>query len=222
MTIPKLSQWQPWNKFQLLRQMSAAQWTLMELKEDPLFCRIDPQQVPLYVNAAIADGKLKSEYYDKIKMFQILKQKNVAVAVNKDGSPYQVHSQVVFRGKEIRIEIDAKTVKELNCSLYEMGVKVSTGKLILLHLAHEFYHCLEYWDQEEIGKRCPKVTYPFFGIFPCRGYVRRTSEAAAHIFATEICGLDFHPKLLDYLLLEKSNKDVADDYFNACIETCGR
>ena len=129
-----------------------------------------------------------------------------------------IHSEAVFHHGKGSIRIYEQVLRELVLALSEAGLEGSFEDMMDLHIAHEFYHCLEYWNGEDISRTCPTVRYRFLGVIPRMGAVRRTREIGAHMFAKEVCRLVIHPKLLDYLLLERKDEEEAGAYFKECME----
>lgn len=190
----------------------------MELREDPVFGCIDPGRYGDYVRISMTDGKEKAGRYDLAAIKKCLTEHGMTPELIAGEPPMGIHSEAVFLRGTGSIRIYEQVLRELTLALGEAGMEGSFEELAALHMAHEFYHCLEYWDGEDVSRKCPEVIYRFMGVIPRKGYVRRTREIGAHTFAKEVCRLDIHPKLLDYLLLDGKDKEEADAYFKECME----
>lgn len=217
MTIPKSLQSQQANRFQALSELSMRQWAFLELKEDPLFPYIKPERYGDYLDPALADGEEKARQYGTEEAKYWMKENGVALEVVSSGSPLLVHSETVVRNGKITVKIYEEVIRQLADCLKEKGIRLDLEELMTLHMAHEFYHCLEYRNQTDLSRKCPAVNYRFLGLIWRKGYVGRTREIGAHTYAGRVCGLPFHPKLLDYLLWEKQEPDSAAAYYRECM-----
>ena len=75
-----------------------------------------------------------------------------------------------------------------------------------IHLAHEFFHILEYLENSSVVKEMePVQTFSFFGLRRF-SQVQRCGEIAAHVFAKELLKLPVLPNLYDYLYLIGTGK----------------
>ena len=193
-------------------------WSLMELKEDPLFRHINQEDYHSYVMPAISDGRKKAETVNRETIYRVLREHKAMPEMVNTGNPLLVHSETLFEGGRTRIVIYEEVLRKIFLALESKGITMDFEELVFPHTAHEFYHCLEYWNGEDISRKCPAVDYRFLGVLPRKGLVQRTREIGAHAFAKEVCRLDFHPKLLDYLLWEREDEEFSDTYFKECME----
>lgn len=218
MTIPKSLQSQRMNRFLALKELSVRQWSFLELTEDPLFDKIRPERYAEYIDTALADAREKAGAYGIASLRDWMAGNDIGYEVVTSGSPMLIHSETVLRNGRITIKIYEDVIRELSDCIEAIGLRMETETLMTLHLAHEFYHCLEYRNETDLSRKCPAVDYRFMGLITRKGYVSRTREIAAHAYAGEVCGLSFHPKFLDYLLWERKEPETADAYYRSCME----
>ena len=206
------------NRFLALKELSVRQWSFLELTDDPLFDKIRPERYAEYIDTALADAREKAGAYGIASLRDWMAGNDIGYEVVTSGSPMLIHSETVLRNGRITIKIYEDVIRELSDCIEAIGLRMETETLMTLHLAHEFYHCLEYRNETDLSRKCPAVDYRFMGLITRKGYVSRTREIAAHAYAGEVCGLSFHPKLLDYLLWERKEPETADAYYRSCME----
>ena len=80
-----------------------------------------------------------------------------------------------------------------------------------IHLAHEFYHFLEFKNNKNTNDMLDSIDIYFFRGIKRKSTILKTREIAAHSFCKEILKLKFHPKILDYIyLIEKEKIDLKE------------
>lgn len=102
-----------------------------------------------------------------------------------------------------RVDLYLDEIARKHEALLDMGAEVSLDDLVGLHLAHEFYHVLEFSDGQRTEELVPMVrVHGLLGVRPRPP--RRASEVAAHSFARIWMGRCPHPALVDALVLVAS------------------
>lgn len=175
----------------------------LELREDNQFSHILPQHYKYYINESIKLGKTEGKKYKGKNLEAILKENEVEVIYVDGKQPSNtsfsmIQSQIYFTKSEKRIELFVDIMEEKQKQMQNFDFNISVEDLKSLHLAHEFYHFLEYKRDEPTGMQLLPVSKKLLGIFPIQAHVLRTSEIAAHQFAKEVCNLSIQPKIMDY------------------------
>jgi hypothetical protein len=75
-----------------------------------------------------------------------------------------------------------------------------------LHLAHEYFHYLEFTSGQSVSERLESVeTFRLFGLSR-KAKINKCSEVAAHAFAKTSLGLPWLPNGYDYIYLVETGK----------------
>lgn len=179
----------------------------LELKEDSQFPWICPNDYMLYLLGSMELGKKEGIKYQNQDLEEILKENGVRIlyqrGIETSKTVYSmIQSQIYFTEKEKTVEIFMKVIEEkqklIKKIIKKLGFNITVEDLKQLHLAHEFYHFLEFTQKQPASRRLPPVKKQLWGVIPVCSHVQRTSEIAAHQFAKEVCSFPFHPKFLDY------------------------
>ena len=178
----------------------------LELKEDSQFAYISPKHYNFYITESMEIGKRMAKKYKVSDLATILEENKVAICCVEENiashtSFSRLQSQIYFTKEQKRIDIFLNAIKEKQIAMKAYDICIEMEDLKILHLAHEFYHFLEFSSNNPTYKQLPTVTKNFIGILPVRSYVTRVNEIAAHQFAKELCSFPFHPKIMDYYYL---------------------
>lgn len=111
---------------------------------------------------------------------------------------YTVAGEGGVEAREVDVYLDV--IERKVAGLERCGVDAGMDDLIRLHVAHEFYHCLEFSSGEMTADVVDTVQVKgFFGVKRLRP--ARAGEVAAHAFAREVTGFPVHPVLADWIAL---------------------
>lgn len=132
---------------------------------------------------------------------------NSGVAILQDerefshhGQNYEVWAQITCGGKEKKIELFMPDLRRKQQILKENGVETGEQWLIKLHLAHEFYHFLEFTTLGKVGMRLdPVQKKTIFGTV--QRPLTTVSEIAAHSFAGRYMKSEILPQMTDYMVM---------------------
>jgi len=136
---------------------------------------------------------------------------------SKSGKFHNVslRAQIDFATNPPEIIIYSSSLSEMQQALETvMGHQESPDldRLIDIHLAHEFYHYLEYKSGRFTNELLEPIDVLKLGFYTKRSSVVKCSEIAAHAFCKEIMGLPYLPNLLDYVYLIE-NKTMSIEQF---------
>lgn len=180
---------------------------LMELKRDPLFRRIPEDRVREYVDRSLKFGKSEAAEKKHRPIRYWLEQEGISVETDESsGSMFGtvLRAQIDWTGTVPRIRVYRDSMNQLAeaASAYpEAFGTLTPGTAEDIHLAHEYYHWLEYRSGRFTADRLESVDKLRWGPFSLKASVRQSGEVAAHAFAQSLLDLPHMPNLLDYLYL---------------------
>lgn len=188
-----------------LKQYDDKVFSYIELNNDPMSSYIEKEKVADYLSFSMDYGKKRADTYNISMIMDELKKNNVPINMKSCTGFNQIRSQIYYSKKEQYIDVFKDSLLGLQCLLDGSDFFMSLKELNILHIAHEFYHYLEYSSGIFVNDMCKSVNYKFLGVFPQKATIMRTREIAAHMFAKNLCGLTFHPMALDFYVLMQEN-----------------
>ncbi|TGY43389.1 hypothetical protein E5347_00855 [Clostridium sartagoforme] len=188
--------------------------SFLELKEDIVFHKIPKNKIRYFLNEASNIGRKEAKKYKDITLEKLLKDNGVEVIIEETcpTKKLDIRGEIIFDKKEKKITIYKNSIDQLYKSLNESGFKVSREKVYQIHLAHEFYHFLEFKNKKNTNELLEKVETISIGPIKRKSSILKTREIAAHSFCKELLNLKFHPKLMDYLFLIETKKVDKNDF----------
>ncbi|MGL5378442.1 hypothetical protein [Clostridium sp.] len=183
--------------------------SLLDLMEDNIFHKIPKYKITYYINESIKIGKEEAKKYRDKDLSQILKENSVEVIVKpkRPNSKYvDLRAEINFTDKKREIILYENSIDELYNSLKNGNSNITKKKVIDIHLAHEFYHYLEFKSKNFTNEKLDKIESFKLGPFKLKSTIVKTKEIAAHAFCKELLGMRIHPKELDYIYLIKKGK----------------
>lgn len=188
--------------------------SFLELKEDIVFHKIPKNKIKYFINEASAIGREEAKKYKESTLEDLLKENGVEVII-KETCPTKkldIRGEIIFDKKEKKITIYKNSLEQLYKSLNDSGLKVSRDNVYEIHLAHEFYHFLEFKNKKNTNELLEKVETISIGAIKRKSSILKTREIAAHSFCKELLNLKFHPKLMDYLFLIETKRLDKNDF----------
>ncbi|SFX64605.1 hypothetical protein SAMN04487866_11521 [Thermoactinomyces sp. DSM 45891] len=177
----------------------------IDLKQDPHYSFIPPDQVSLYIESSIACGRNAAQPYLHIQSYSgwinLLLKHHIKVRFLSEPK-HDRWIRALYIPKLKTIQIYRSSIEQLRSFFLAMDYPVYEEDLIVLHLAHEFYHYLEENDKARTDLQVPKVIVKRWGPFIWKETVSRTREIAAHTFTQTIFGIPWSPFHLDIFLQE--------------------
>lgn len=182
--------------------------SLSELTEDPIFGRIPKDRTSYYIENSIKMGSEKAVMLKKNCENKSLTELCIdnGITVNIIDKSYKV-MDTNYRA-EIYYSKNQINILKPSISLLEEQLKglATIEEIIDIHIAHEFYHFLEYRNEKDTADILLPVTTLKLGKFNKKSKVIKTCEIAAHAFCKEYLKLQFHPKALDFVYLIKKGE----------------
>ena len=188
--------------------------SLSELVEDPLFRKIPKDKIDYYIDNSIKLGKEKAKTIEKYHRGSSLKDicKSYGISINI----YDKNYKIMNTSYRAEIYYDKSEINILKPSILIMnevlGNSFTQEEIEDIHIAHEFYHFLEYKDGKDTADLLLPVTNMKIGKFIRKSKVIKTCEIAAHAFCKEYLHLPFHPKALDFIYLINKGDISLEDF----------
>ncbi|WP_202128891.1 hypothetical protein [Paenibacillus dendrobii] len=199
----------------------------MELKQDPLFHKIPEDKIAYYVQASLRAGRVAAEKYKGCNIRRMYREAGLRHEVtDASGDFHQVsfRAQIDFAKKPPQILLYSSSLNGMqrvcrNILGASPTAEPDMDRLIDIHLAHEFYHWLEYREGSFTNERLEPIEVFKLGPYTKRSSVVQCSEIAAHAFCKEVLDLPCLPNLLDYAYLIEDNQ-LQEKVFEQQLETC--
>ena len=193
-----------------LEEISDFDMAYCELSEDNLFDFIPVGKRKQYIRQSMGIAADMAVIYKDEPIHTLFQEYEVAVVFHQEETTGAIHSQIRYDGKIKKVDIYMSVLTDLEKAMQSIGYEVTLDELVNLHLAHEFYHFLEFYHDCRTYEQLEPLTYRVFGFIKRTAAVRRTSEISAHMFAKQVSRFPIHPKILDYILLEnqRQEKDI--------------
>lgn len=187
--------------------------SLLELKEDFLFEKLNKDQIKYYIRESINIGEKIAKGFKNKDIEYLLKKNEVEIVVKEAsiGKGPNLRAEIHFDKKIKRIVIYKDSIKQIFETVKYLGIEISEENVYKMHLAHEFYHYIEFAHSQYTNEQLDKIICFSLGPIKRKSTILKTREIAAHAFCKEFLKLKFHPKALDYIFLIAGNAKFADE-----------
>lgn len=180
--------------------------SLFQLRDDTYFNKLSNEEVKYYISESIRLGKNLSKSLREKDIEALLKENGIEIEVIKGKDEnLSLRAEIEFSKEIKKIKIYEDSIIDVYNNTKNHRFNLNKEDIYKIHLAHEFYHFLEYKYNIFTNERLKKITLFKLGPFKRESTILMTREIAAHSFCKEILKLDFHPKLLDYMYLIKKD-----------------
>lgn len=182
--------------------------SLLELMEDSLFHKIPKEKIKYYINESIQIGKNLANEYSNKDIGSLLKNHGVELVIKEccESKKLDIRGEIIFDKEEKQIIIYKNSIDQIIETLKKHELSISRKEVYNIHLAHEFYHFLEYSNNDNTNYKIDKIEIGLGRFIKRKATILKTREIAAHAFCKKILNLKFHPKLLDYIYLLENKK----------------
>ncbi|MGZ7444499.1 hypothetical protein [Paenibacillus sp. TH7-28] len=185
---------------------------LAELERDPVFHKIEPRKYGYYLSRSLAAGREAAERLRGQDIRVLLEQAGVqfklAESAGTGAFKVALRAQLDWSGKVPQITVYRESLRQLQAAAEAGGVlgPVTFERIADIHLAHEYYHLLEYRSGRFTNELLDPVESLRIGPFRRKATILQTSEIAAHAFCKELLGLPYLPSLLDHIYLVQTGE----------------
>lgn len=183
---------------------------LCELSNDLLYHRIEKDRLAYYINASLEAGFDAAGQYADADLEEVYCQNDISVVYKEDGKGA---FGMAYRG-QITLAKDGCSLELFRSSIHALAENSKNSifppldyeQAKKIHLAHEFFHYLEYRGNRFVSDMLePVITIQLFGL-KRRAHINRCSEVAAHAFAKALLRLPVLPNYYDYMYLINTQK----------------
>ncbi len=194
---------------------------LCELSNDLFYHKIPEEKLSYYIKESLRLGREAGEAYSGKDILNLCEDNKIEIKyIKKSKKAYGVsfRAQVEMDKKHTKIWLYEGSIQELAKSSGYDGRKTLTYEEALkIHLCHEFFHYLEYTENEFVPEKLEKVVTLRVFNFTRKARIQRCSEIAANSFAKELLQLKELPNVYDYIYLINSGK-ISKEQFVHMIE----
>jgi len=189
---------------------------MLDLMEDPLFPGLDPEDRVRSIRRSIDIGRACAAQHLGCDPEADLVRAGVVIRRIEDDTvrldhASRIQAQIFYGPDACRVELHMAELLHKQEVLTTYGLDVDLDWVARLHLAHEFYHFLEFSGGRRTGDEVGPIRVR--GFLRSRPRVLRSaSEIAAHTFAETVTGSPIHPKLTDYLVLVSDGTMTEEEF----------
>ena len=188
---------------------------LCELSNDLLYGKIPADRTAYYIDSSLEAGRAAAREYAGTDIRELYRTNEIQIQYcqeNKSTFGVVLRGQTVMGKEEVKVELYSASIESLakNSRIYN-SQPVDYNTALNIHLAHEFFHFLEYKKKSFVSEELDSVVImKLFGLRR-RARINRCSEIAAHAFAKELLHLPYLPNLYDYAYLVNTGKMKQED-----------
>lgn len=175
---------------------------LCELSNDMLFHKIPQDQLSQYVDASLDAGRKAAQSLAGRDILGLYRESGITILEKPSGKGQFgiiLRGQATLSREGCQVEVYSESIQSLAAHSGGAGeATLSFEEALRIHLAHEYFHFLEYQQGKSVAEELPDVVTLSFLNFHRRAKITRCSEVAAHAFAQTLLGLPHLPNLYDY------------------------
>ncbi len=192
----------------------------LELEQDLLYGKIPEEKRGEYIEASLRIGREKASRYAGKDLVSLYQEQGIAIVYHKETKStmgVMLRGQAVMSAREKRVELYRSSIESLaaNSSLGEKE-GLSYEQALRIHLAHEFFHYLEFSEGKTVAEELPPVLLSRLFGRKRFGHISRCSEIAAHAFAKAFLDLPCLPNAYDYFYLIRTGKMKEEEFDRLC------
>jgi hypothetical protein len=178
---------------------------LCELSNDLVYAKIPQEKLWYYISNSQESGRNAAREFRNCDVLKLYDEYHIRIKyLNKSTERFGIllRGSAILSQKECCVELYRTSITELaEHSKFDGGTLLDYDSALRIHLAHEFYHFLEYKKGITISMRLDPVQTLKLKLYARNVHVKRCEEIAAHAFAKELLKLPVLPNYYDYLYL---------------------
>lgn len=194
---------------------------LCELSNDLLYHKIPQEKLSYFIDSSLLAGKTTADEFKNCNIESLYKEYDIAIRYYEKSSErfgVTFRGQSVMSKKECSVELYRLSIQELSrYSGYQDQMMLSYEMALQVHLAHEFFHILEYKRGAFVSEKLEQIQTFKMPFYTKNVHINRCSEIAAHAFAERMLGLPVLPNFYDYLYLIHMGK-ITQNAFDDMLE----
>lgn len=187
-----------------------------ELSNDLLFQKIRKERLSYYIDEPLRIGTEAAAAYAGKNLYDLYAERGIGIRFKEDGSGafgMAYRGQITLEPGNCAAVIFRSSIRALAGHSFGPGLPGLDETLAeQIHLAHEFFHFLEF----ESGNYVPQVLEPVTTLkvlgFERKARINRCSEVAAHAFAKVLLELPVLPNYYDYRYLVNTGKMTGEAF----------
>jgi hypothetical protein len=187
-----------------------------ELAQDLLYGKIPENKRTEYIDASLDIGRAYAKKYAGQDIYELYKDHGIEIVYHKETKKAMgvlLRGQAVMSGREKRVELYRSSIESLAAnSSFGEARGITPDQAEQIHLAHEFFHYLEFIEGKSVAEKLPPVLLTKILGWKRYGHINRCSEIAAHAFAKEFLKLPYLPNAYDYFYLIRTGKMTETEF----------
>lgn len=191
---------------------------LAELERDPVFHKLDSGRYGYYLEQSLGAGRRAARPLQGQDIRVLLEEAGIefrlAESAGTGTMKVALRAQLDWSGKVPHITVYRESLRQLQIAAETRGAlgPVTFDRIVDIHLAHEYYHWLEYRSGQFTNELLEPIECFRIGPFRRKATVLQTSEIAAHAFCKEMLGLPYLPSLLDHMYLIQTGETKMEQF----------
>lgn len=181
-----------------------------ELRRNPLYSKFPDDRKEWYIEQSLMLGTEAADRQleHSADILKLVRENGIELVRRSEctaGQQSALRSEIEYREDGSRIVIYMDSIRSLyaNCREFaQPGIELQADEIFEMHVAHEFYHYIEFASGRTTSQRLPKIEVAWLGKLRRHIELRETCEIAAQAFAKRFCGLKVLPTYYDLLLIK--------------------
>lgn len=181
-----------------------------ELRRNPLYSKLPEDRKEWYIEQSLMLG-MEAAYRQLehgTDILELVKENGIKLVRRSEctaGQQSALRSEIEYREEGSTIIVYMDSIRSLYANASEFappGIALQADEVFKMHVAHEFYHYLEFASGKTTSQRLPKAEIAWMGKLKRHIELSETCEIAAQAFAKRFCGLKVLPTYYDLLLIK--------------------
>ena len=178
-----------------------------ELRNDTFFHKIPKEKVYYYISNSLLAGKRAAKEYPG-NINAVCEREGISIQIHRSKGIFpgiSMRAQSIYSRQEKIIRLYSESINEFLSGCENTNLPdgcLDYERIIALHIAHEFFHYIEYKEEKSVPNSLePVITKKIGKVFTQTAHIHPCSEIAAHKFCKCINGLRYLPNIYDLIFL---------------------